>query len=399
MDLLEYARKTDPKLTPLAERMRPRAVEDFVGIAQLIRLHPILGIILNGGPLTSLIFWGPPGSGKTTLAELIAKRPGIQFTHLSAVLSGVQELRQGLKRADDHRKTHGQPTLLFVDEIHRWNKSQQDALLPYVERGIVHLIGATTENPSFAVNSALLSRCHVIKLQPLDDARLIDIMTTAWRSTQTQPPPSGAFLKIIAEHAQGDARRALNVLEQIANKPIETQEELLSVLGETRVYFDKYGDEYYHVTSAFIKSMRASQSEAAMYWLMRMVEGGADVFFITRRMMIFASEDVGNADPQALQVAVNTDLALQRLGMPEGLYALAQCCQYLSDASKSRAAGDAWQKAQDAVRSSGALEVPLHLRNIVTSLDRKMSYGEASKLESRQSTDFLPEKLRRPKSE
>jgi putative ATPase len=367
--------------------MRPNRLADVVGQAHLIGPGKLLGEAIAADRVSSMILWGPPGTGKTTLARVVATETKAHFETLSAVLSGVAELRAVVKQARDQRKLYGTRTILFVDEIHRFNKSQQDALLPHVEDGTVTLIGATTENPSFAINAALLSRARVFELQPLRDE---EIATVLRRALDDRERGLGALglsasdetLLRLAAHCQGDARRALDVLEAgarfaLARKQSELSSELLAeaLAGATLVH-DKSGEGHYNVVSAFIKSMRGSDPDAALYWMMRMLEAGEDPLFVLRRMVIFASEDIGNADPQALLVAVAADQAFQRLGMPEGLHTLGHCCTYLACAPKSNASYLAWQAARADVQEHGALEVPRKLRNAATKAMKSWGYGQ-----------------------
>jgi putative ATPase len=386
--LFEAAARRDPELRaaiPLAERMRPRALGDVVGQEHLLGEGKLLARAIAADRVPSMILWGPPGAGKTTLARVVAECSNARFVPFNAVLGGVPELREILGEAKKARAYEGKRTILFVDEIHRFNKAQQDAFLPHVEDGTITLIGATTENPSFAVNAPLLSRCKVFRLEGLSAADLIEVMQRALTSPEGL---GGAFraeedaLSAIAALAQGDARRALTTLE-IAAAEVERQgsnvitPEVLSGTGEQKtLLYDKAGEEHFNVISAFIKSMRGSDPDAAIYWLMRMVESGDDPLFLFRRMIIFASEDIGNADPRALEVAVAADAAFRRLGMPEGMYPLAHATIYLATAPKSNAATVAWHKAREAVREHGALPVPLKLRNAVTKLMREEGYGE-----------------------
>jgi len=334
-----------------------------------------------------MILWGPPGTGKTTLAHVIANETNSIFVPFSAVLGVVPELRKIIATAKDQKSYYGKKTILFVDEIHRFNKAQQDALLPHVENGTVTLIGATTENPSFAVNSALLSRTRVFDLKPLDADDLRLLLERALTDEQlgighVPHTVDDDAIAAIAENARGDARRALSALELASDFAQSAGVEQVTVaivqeaLATQTLLYDKSGEEHYNVISAFIKSMRGSDPDAAVYWLMRMLEAGEDPLFVLRRMLIFASEDVGNADPRALEVAVSADAAFRRLGMPEGIFPIAQCCLYLASAPKSNASYRAWHAAQADVQEHGALPVPLKLRNAPTSAMKSWGYGE-----------------------
>jgi putative ATPase len=347
--------------------MRPRSIEAMVGQAHLLGEGKLLARAIAADRVPSMILWGPPGSGKTTLSRVIAESTNARFVPFNAVLGGVPELRQILEAAREARAYEVKRTLLFVDEIHRFNKAQQDAFLPHVEDGTITLIGATTENPSFAVNAPLLSRCKVFRLQPLGPPELAALLR---RALDDPEGLGGAIqadddaLAAIAALAQGDARRALTTLEIAAGEAERegsnrvTREAVAATSEHKTLLYDKAGEEHYNVVSAFIKSMRGSDPDAAIYWLMRMVEAGDDPLFLLRRMMIFASEDIGNADPRALEVAVAADAAFRRMGMPEGLYPLAHACLYLATAPKSNACTLAFHKAREAVRAEGALPVP-----------------------------------------
>ncbi len=386
--LFQAATRHDPELrgtVPLAERMRPATLADVIGQEHLLAKGKLLARAIAADRVPSMILWGPPGAGKTTLARVITHTTNARFVPFNAVLGGLPELREILGEAKKVRAYEGKRTILFVDEIHRFNKAQQDAFLPHVEDGTVTLVGATTENPSFAVNAPLLSRCKVFRLQLLDAAQLLEILRRALVSPRGL---DGAFtadddaLQAIAALAQGDARRALTTLE-IAAAEVEragetaiTREVIASSGEQKTLLYDKAGEEHYNVISAFIKSMRGSDPDGAIYWLMRMIEAGDDPLFLLRRMMIFASEDVGNADPRALELTVAADAAFRRMGMPEGMYPMAQAALYLATAPKSNACKTAWHKAQEAVHEHGALPVPMKLRNAVTKLMGAEGYGE-----------------------
>ncbi len=374
---------SDKAPAPLAERLRPQSLDEMVGQQHLLGEEGILRRLIEQDQLTSALFWGPPGTGKTTLARVIAKTTRSHFVAFSAVLQGVKDIREVVAKAQQERSYYGRQTLLFIDEIHRFNKAQQDALLPWVENGDITLIGATTENPSFEVNSALLSRSRVFVLEPLASD---DIQKLLKRALSTQEGLGTQQLGIedkaiafIAEQAHGDARSALNTLEMAAitatGKTIQLSD-ATAAMQKAPLLYDKGAEEHYNVISAFIKSMRGSDPDAAIYWLARMIEAGEDPLFIARRMVIFAAEDVGNADPRALQVAVATQQAVHFIGMPEGRIPLAQAVTYLATAPKSNAAYVAIGEAQKEVRQSGALPVPHHLRNAPTGLMKDLGYGK-----------------------
>ncbi len=373
---------------PLAERMRPRTLEEIAGHDALLRSGRPLRRALEQGEIPSLLLWGPPGSGKTSLARLLAGAAGYYFVPLSAVLVGVREVRDVIAAAAGRREA-GERTLLFLDEIHRFNKAQQDALLPHVEAGTVTLVGATTENPSFQVVSPLLSRTLVVRLEPLGSEALRSILRRAledsehglgaWRVRLTE----GAE-ELLLRTAQGDARRALNLLEAAARlaeagadgcRAVQAGD-MAAVLQSPALYHDAGGDWHYDVVSALIKSLRGSDPDAALYWLARMVEAGEDPLFLARRLVIFASEDVGNADPSALRLALDAKEAVHFVGMPEGFIPLAQAAVYLATAPKSNASYAAYLKAREDVRHRGNLPVPPHLRNAPTRLAREMGCGE-----------------------
>ena len=372
------------QFAPLAERMRPRNISEYLGQGHLLGEGKLLRSLIETDRLTSLIFWGPPGSGKTTLARIIANQTKSHFIFFSAIMSGIKEIREVVKEAEDTLKYQGKRTILFVDEIHRFNKSQQDAFLPYVERGTFTMIGATTENPSFEVIAPLLSRCKVLVLNPLTDAEIIQILRNALTDTErglgeSRLDVAEEALRFMAEQAGGDARVALNTLEtaaRIAHGGTVTLEGAREAVQRKPLLYDKGGEEHYNVISAFIKSMRGSDPDAALYWLARMLEAGEDPIFILRRMVIFASEDVGNADPRGLQMAVSALQAFQLVGMPEGRIILGQAVTYLATAPKSNASYQGINEALAEVRKSGALPVPMQIRNAPTSLMKGLGYGK-----------------------
>lgn len=366
--------------------MRPETIDEFVGQGHLLAPGKILSEMVKGGELMSLILWGPPGSGKTTLAQILARSAGAACVNFSAVSSGVKDLKKTIHEAEDLHRL-GKRTVLFVDEIHHFNKAQQDNFLPYVERGILILIGATTENPSFEVISPLLSRCQVLVLDPLSADEIGTILDRALHESKkglgalalTISPEGREFL---IQQSQGDCRVALNALEIAATltradkRGIIGLSHLQEALQKKPLQYDKSGEEHYNVISAFIKSLRGSDPDAALYWLMRMIEAGEDPLFIARRMVIFAAEDIGNADPQALQVAVAAKDAFHFVGLPEGRIPLAQAVTYLATAPKSNASYKAMLAAAKDVRERGALPVPLHLRNAPTPLMENLGYGK-----------------------
>ena len=397
MDLFEHAGQKDQQAqAPLAERMRPTTLAEFVGQEHLTGEGRFLRRAIEQDQVPSLILWGPPGTGKTTLGRVIAHATGAAFESLSAVLSGVKDIRETVTRAQDRWKHNRQRTLLFIDEIHRFNKSQQDALLPHVEKGTVTLIGATTENPSFEVNAALLSRSRVITLRGLEEEELVAVMRKALKDPRGlggKVQVDDEALQFIAEAAGGDARRALTALEVAAayggaRVDKRAAEESLQ---QKMLLYDKGGEEHYNVVSAFIKSLRGSDVDAALYWMTRMLEAGEDPVFVFRRMVIFASEDIGNADPRALGVAVDALQAFQFVGMPEGVLPLTQAVTYLALAPKSNAVLTAYSASRAAVTEEGALPVPLHLRNAPTKLMKNLGYGGGYKYPHNFEGNYVPE--------
>jgi putative ATPase len=388
MDLFDYRLQKEIEGVPLAERMRPRMLGEIAGQQHLVGTGKLLETAIRTGQVPSMILWGPPGSGKTTLARVLARDTSANFITFSAVLGGVAELRKAVDQAVEQRRLYGRGTILFIDEIHRFNKAQQDALLPHVERGTVTLVGATTENPSFAINAALLSRARVFRLDALAVEELLILLRRALADHERGLGGNGLevedqALEAIAAGARGDARRALDVLDTAARFALAPGRgnrldvgAVQEALASGTLLYDKSGEEHYNVVSAFIKSMRGSDPDAAVYWMMRMLEAGDDPLFVSRRMIIFSSEDIGNADPRALQVAIAADAAVRRLGMPEAIYALSQCCLYLASVPKSNASYLAWAEAQKDIREYGALDVPLKLRNPVTTSMKEWGYGQ-----------------------
>jgi putative ATPase len=372
---------------PLAERMRPRRLDELVGQGHLLGEGRPLRRALEAGAIHSMVFWGPPGSGKTTLARLIAHHCGAQFLSLSAVLAGVKDIRGAVERAHAWRAEHGTGTVLFIDEAHRFNKAQQDAFLPFVEDGTLTFIGATTENPSFELNGALLSRTRVYVLKALAPADIRILIDRALEDAERGLGDLGLNMApelrdLLAHAADGDARRALNALEMLGDLAAEGErtvgrELLLEVLGEGTRRFDKGGEVFYDQISALHKSVRGSDPDAALYWLARMLDGGVDPLYVARRLVRMASEDIGNADPRSLGLALDVWDTYERLGSPEGELALAQCVVYLACAPKSNAVYKALGAAMADVREHGSQEVPLHLRNAPTGLMKKLGYGRA----------------------
>lgn len=363
---------------PLAERLRPKTLAEYVGQQHLLAPGRALSKVVQSGRLHSMIFWGPPGSGKTTLARLLASHVQLQFIQLSAVLAGVKEVRQTVEKARAHHEETGEGTLLFVDEVHRFNKAQQDAFLPFVEDGTFVFIGATTENPSFELNNALLSRARVYVLKPLQTEALRLVLQRGLAALGGLSL-SEAAEALLLHAADGDARRLLNYLEQASDFAEQGRLEADSVreviqAGVRR--FDKGGDAFYDQISALHKSVRGSDPDAALYWLTRMLDGGADPRYLARRLIRIASEDIGNADPRALALCLDAAQAYERLGSPEGELALAQAAIYLAAAPKSNAVYRAYKAALKDVRQHGSYAVPMHLRNAPTKLMKQLGYHE-----------------------
>ncbi|MGH9868774.1 MAG: replication-associated recombination protein A [Candidatus Polarisedimenticolia bacterium] len=370
-----------PADAPLADRMRPRTLDEFVGQQEILGSGSLLRRAIEEDTLRSVIFWGPPGSGKTTLARIIARSTQAYFVSFSAVLSGIKEIKDVMREAERHRRAGARRTILFIDEIHRFNKAQQDAFLPYVEKGDIVLIGATTENPSFELNSALLSRSKVYVLKMLDEEQLETILKRALEDAGRGLGGRGIVaeegtLREMAVRSQGDARYALNTLEEAARAVRITLDVVRDALQRTALYYDKAGEEHFNIISALHKSMRSSDPDAALYWLARMIEGGEDPLYIARRIVRFASEDVGNADPRALQVALAAKDAFHFLGLPEGALALAQAVLYMAAAPKSDAVYRAYGEAVADIRAGKVEPVPMNIRNAPTGLMKGLGYGK-----------------------
>ncbi|MNX66883.1 Replication-associated recombination protein A [compost metagenome] len=366
--------------SPLAHRMRPRGIDEYLGQEHLLGEDKPLRKLIEADKVPSLIFWGPPGVGKTTLAQLIARATEARFVPFSAVTGGVAELRERLKEAKEQKRL-GRRTILFIDEIHRFNKGQQDAFLPHVEDGTVTLIGATTENPSFELNAALLSRARVLTLQPLPDEAITGLLRRAWTDAerglgQDAEALGDEVFALLTEFAGGDARSALNALETVRDLADRSIESIAQALQQRTMPYDKGGENHYDTISAFIKTIRGSNPDAALYWLARMLSGGEDPVFIARRLLILASEDVGNADPRALSLAMTTFQAVQVLGMPEARIPLAQAVTYLAAAPKSNASYMGINEALSAVAKLPTYPIPLHLRNAPTKLMKQLGYGK-----------------------
>ena len=373
---------TEP-VAPLAEALRPASIDEVIGQRHLLGPGKPLRVAFEAGKPHSMILWGPPGVGKTTLARLMAQAFDAEFIAVSAVLAGVKDIREAVERAERSLKAHGRRTILFVDEVHRFNKAQQDAFLPHVERGLVTFIGATTENPSFEVNSALLSRAAVYVLQPLGSDELQALIDRALERRLQQLELAPDARTLLVEYADGDARRLLNMLEQLAVAAqargwAQVDAELLrTTLAQALRLFDKGGEQFYDQISALHKSVRGSSADAALYWLTRMLDGGADPLYVGRRLVRMAIEDIGLADPRALRVTLDACETYERLGSPEGELALAQAAIYLAMAPKSNAAYTAFAQARQAVKATGTQPVPLHLRNAPTRLMQGLGYGRA----------------------
>ena len=398
---------------PLADRMRPKRFEDLVGQDHITGPNRPLSRAIRSGRMFSVIFWGPPGSGKTTLAKLIGEHTKLPFSAFSAVSSGVKELKQVIEQARQARKLYGKPSILFVDEIHRFNKAQQDAFLPHIESGLIILIGATTQNPSFEIIPPLISRTRIMLLNPLDEEDISNILLRAIKDKETglgmlhvQIMPDA--LKYLVELAHGDARVALNNLEASVFYALDGQDDaggrvtlndVERSVGKKALPYDKDGEEHYNIISAFHKSLRGSDVQASLYWLYRMLMAGEDPLFICRRMIRFASEDVGLADPHALQVALAAFEAWQKVGPPEGELALAEAAAYLASVPKSNALYLAEKSVKQEIKRSGALPVPMHIRNAPTTLMKNMGYGKGYRYphnypDAKVEQEYLPDKVK-----
>lgn len=407
-DLFDHKLEQELKsAAPLADRLRPATLEDYVGQEKLVGTSATLRTLIERDELPSMIFWGPPGTGKTTLARIIAKLTRSRFEQVSAVSSGIAELRRVVDEAKEKRKLSNIRTILFVDEIHRWNKSQQDALLPHVESGVITLIGATTENPSFEVNSALLSRCRVFVLEKLTPEAIRKLLERAIASPlglDGKIKVDSSAIDFLAQIADGDARSALNSLEiaakaiKISKRPTLAIEAVKYALQKTHLRYDKNGEEHYNIISALHKSLRGSDANAALYWLGRMLEAGEDPLYVARRLVRFASEDIGLADSQALVIAMAAFEAAHSIGMPECNVILAHCTAYLAKAPKSNKVYVAYQAVSQDIAELPNEPVPLHLRNAPTKLMKELEYGKVYKynpdFEGPVVQDYLPEKLK-----
>lgn len=388
---------------PLADRMRPEKLSDFVGQEEVVGKGKMLRKAIESDNLPSMVFWGPPGSGKTTLASVIAKKTNSEFVQFSAVTSGKKDLMVVVERAEQDKRL-GKKAILFIDEIHRWNKAQQDALLPHIEKGTIILIGATTENPSFEVRSALLSRCRVFVLKSLEETQIKAIVRRAIKDKKNGLGNLGIKIKpkvinMLAQMSNGDARTALNILEYASSISKEIDLDIVKeAFQKSHLMYDKDGEEHYNIISALHKSMRGSDPNAALYWLARMLEAGEDPLYIARRLVRFAAEDIGIANSRALEQAVSAYQACHFIGMPECNVILAQCVVYMAKCEKSNDLYTAYRKASNDVREYGNLGVPLHIRNAPTKLMKDLGYGKDYKYSPdfnyKEDQEYFPDKLK-----
>lgn len=397
--------KNEPK-KPLADRIRPDTLEGFLGQEEVVGEGKMLRQAINNDSLPSMIFWGPPGSGKTTLAHIIAKKTNSEFVQMSAVTSGLKDLRIIIKKAQEN-EFFEKKTILFIDEIHRWNKAQQDALLPHVEKGVITLIGATTENPSFEIRNALMSRCRVFVLKQLETEHIIELLRKAAEDKERglgemNLEIDDGVLELLAQLSNGDVRSALNVLEyaSFVDKHI-TIDRIKEAFQKSLLLYDKNGEEHYNIISALHKSMRGSDPDAALYWLARMLESGEDPLYVARRLVRFASEDIGLANSRALEQAVAAYNACHFMGMPECNVVLAQAVVYMAKCKKSNELYTAYGQAKNDVEVYGNLPVPLHIRNAPTKLMKELGYGDGYKyspnFDYQEKQDYMPEKLKNKK--